>query len=72
MHLVAAFVHQTRVALAQAETLGKRHELEGVNAVLAALPAWLLSRWVVTSGALLATRVLCCQIARKGSTISSS
>jgi DDE_Tnp_1-associated/Transposase DDE domain len=72
VHLVAAFAHQTRVALAQAETRGKGHELAGVQAVLAALPARLLSGRVVTGDALLATRELCRQIVRKGGTISSS
>jgi hypothetical protein len=70
VHLVAAFAHQTRVALAQAETLGKGHELEGVQAVLAALPARLLSGRVVTGDALLATHGLCRQIVRKAGTIS--
>ena len=39
VHLVAAFAHQTRTVLAQAATEGKGHELAGVKAVLAALPA---------------------------------
>ena len=59
VHLVAAFAHQTRVVLAQAETRGKGHELEGVNAGVAgvaALPARLLSGRVVTGDALLAAR----------------
>jgi hypothetical protein len=72
VHLVAAFAHQTRVVLAQAETLGKGHELEGVQAVLAALPARLFSGRVVTGDALLAARGLCRQIVRKGGTTSSS
>jgi hypothetical protein len=72
VHLVAAFAHQTRVALAQAETLGKGHELAGVQAVLSALPARLLSGRVVTGDALLATRGLCRQIVRTGGIISLS
>ncbi len=72
VHLVAAFAHQTRVVLAQAETVGKGHELAGVQAVLAQLPARLLSGRVVTGDALLATRALCQQIVQKGGTISSS
>jgi len=72
VHLVAAFAHRTRVVLAQAETLGKGHELEGVQAVLAALPARLLSGRAVTGDALLAARGLCRQIVRKGGTISLS
>lgn len=72
VHLVAAFAHQTRVVLAEAETVGKGHELAGVQAVLAALPARLLSGRVVTGGALLASRGLCRQIVQKGGSISSS
>jgi hypothetical protein len=72
VHLVAAYAHQTRVVLAEAETVGKGHELAGVQAVLAALPTRLLSGRVVTGDALLATRALCRQIRRKGGTISSS
>jgi hypothetical protein len=72
VHLVAAFAHQTRVVLAEAETLGKGHELEGAQAVLAAFPARLLNGRRVTSDALLATRGLCRQIVRKGGTSSSS
>lgn len=72
VHLVAAYAHQTRLVLAEAETDGKGHELAGVQAVLAALPARLLSGRVVTGDALLATRALCRQIVRKGGTISSS
>lgn len=72
VHLVAAYAHQTRVVLAQAETVGKGHELAGVQAVLAALPRQLLSGRVVTGDALLAQRALCRQIVRKGGTISSS
>ena len=72
VHLVAAYAHQTRVVLAQAETVGKGHELAGVQAVLAALPGRLLSGRVVTGDALLAQRALCRQIVRKGGTISSS
>jgi hypothetical protein len=71
VHLVAAYAHQTRVVLAQAETLGKGHELAGVQAVLASLPKRLLSGRVVTGDALLAQRALCRQILRKGGTISS-
>lgn len=71
VHLVAAFAHQTRVVLAQAETVGKGHELAGVKAVLAELPARLLSGRVITGDALLANRALCRQIVRKGGTISS-
>jgi DDE_Tnp_1-associated/Transposase DDE domain len=72
VHLVAAYAHQTHVVLAEAETVGKGHELAGVQAVLAALPARLLAGRVVTGDALLATRALCRQIVRKGGTISSS
>lgn len=72
VHLVAAYAHQTRMVLAQAETVGKGHELGGVQAVLAALPERLLSGRVVTGDALLASRALCRQIVRKGGTISSS
>jgi len=71
VHLVAAFAHQTRVTLTQAETRGKGHELRGVDAVLAQLPARLLAGRVVTGDALLASRALCQQIVRKGGTISS-
>ncbi len=70
--LVAAYAHQTRVVLAEAETVGKGHELAGVQAVLAALPARLLAGRVVTGDALLATRALCRQIVRKGGTTLSS
>jgi hypothetical protein len=72
VHLVAAYAHQTRVVLAEAETRGKGHELAGVEAVLAALPQRLLSGRVVTGDALLATRALCQQLLEKGGTISSS
>ena len=72
VHLVAAFAHQTRTVLAQAATQGKGHELAGVKAVLAALPARLLGGHVVTGDALLAQRALCLQIIDKGGTISSS
>ncbi|SRR5712691_6389991 len=72
VHLVAAYAHQTRVVLAEAETLGKGHELAGVQAVLAALPGRLLSGRVVTGDALLANRALCRQLVRKGGTISLS
>ncbi|HUY76321.1 MAG TPA: ISAs1 family transposase [Ktedonobacterales bacterium] len=48
VHLVAAFTHQTRLVLAQTEPVGKGHELAGVDAVLAALPARLLSGRVIT------------------------
>jgi hypothetical protein len=72
VHVVAAFAHQTRVVLAEAATLGKGHELAGVKAVLAALPARLLSGRVLTGDALLASRDLCRQIVGKGGTISSS
>jgi hypothetical protein len=72
VHLVAAYAHQTRLVLAQAETVGKGHELAGVQAVLAALPARLLAGRVVTGDALLAQRALCQQIVRKGGTTLSS
>lgn len=72
VHLVAAYAHQTRVVLAEAETVGKGHELAGVQAVLAALPGRLLSGRVVTGDALLATRALCRQLVRKGGITSSS
>ena len=71
VHLVAAFAHQTRRVLAQAATEGKGHELAGVKAVLATLPARLLSGHVVTGDALLAQRELCRQIIAKGGTFSS-
>lgn len=71
VHLVAAFAHQTRTVLAQAATQGKGHELAGVKAVLAALPARLLCGHVVTGDALLAQRERCRQILAKGGTISS-
>lgn len=70
--LVAAFAHQTRVVLAEAEVLGKGHQLIGVQAVSAALPTRLLSGRVAMGGALLASRALCRQIVRKGGPISSS
>lgn len=72
VHLVAAYAHQTQVVLAQAETVGKGHELAGVQAVLAALPGRLLAGRAVTGDALLATCALCRQIVRNGRTISSS
>lgn len=72
VHLVALFAHQTRVVLAQAETNGKGHELAGVHAALAALPAHLLAGRVVTGDALLAMRGLCQLIVQKGGIISSS
>lgn len=72
VHLVAAFAHQTRVVLAEAETVGTGHELAGVQAVLEALPARRVSGRVVTGDALLANRALCRQIVRNGGTISSS
>jgi hypothetical protein len=72
VHLVAAYAHQSRVVLAQTETVGTGHELAGVQAVLAALPARLLAGRVVTGDALLATRALCRQLVRKGGTSSSS
>ncbi len=65
VQVVAAFAHQTRVVLAEAATLGKGHELAGVKAVLAALPARLLSGRVLTGDALLASRALCRQIVGK-------
>lgn len=72
VHLVAAFAHQTRLVLAEAETVGKGRELAGVQAVLGALSARLLRGRVVTGDALLATRALCRQIVQKGGTISCS
>jgi hypothetical protein len=72
VHLVAAYAHQTRVVLAEAEPVGKGHELAGVQAVLAALPRRLLAGRVVTGDALLATRALCRQLVQKGGTNSSS
>lgn len=71
VHLVAAYAQQTRVVLGEVATAGKGHELAGVQAVLAQLPARLLAGRVVTGDALLATRALCRQIVRKGGTISS-
>jgi hypothetical protein len=72
VHLVAAFAHQTRVVLAQAETVGKGQERAGVQAVLAARPARLLAGRVGTGDALLAARALCRQLVRKGGTSSWS
>src|SRR5262249_36376614 len=72
VHLVAASAHQTRGVLAEAETVGKGHEVAGVQAVLAAWPGRRLAGRVVTGDALLATRALCRQIVRKGGTSSSS
>ena len=72
VHLVAAFAHQTRVVLAQAQTQGKGHDLTGVQAVLAAWPARLVSGRGITGDALLACRELCRQIVAKGGSISSS
>lgn len=72
IHLVAAFAHQTRTVLAQVATRGKGHERAGVEAVLVALPARILSGHVVTGDALLAQRALCRQILEKGGAISSS
>jgi hypothetical protein len=72
VHLVAAFAHQTRTVLAQATTEGKGHELAGVKAVLATLPARLLCGHVVSGDALLAQRELCRQSMAKGGTRSSS
>src|SRR5260221_936292 len=69
VHLVAAFAHRARVVLAQAETVGKGHELAGVEAVLAELPARPLSGRVVTGDALLGNRALCRQIMRIRGTI---
>lgn len=71
VHVVAAFAHQTRVVLTQAETRGKGHELAGVEAALAQLPTHLLAGRVVTGDALLASRALCQQIVAKGGSISS-
>ena len=71
VHLVAACAPQTRVALAHAATLGKGQELDGVNAVLATLPARLLRGRVVTGDAVLASRGLCRQSVRNGGTLSS-
>jgi hypothetical protein len=71
VHLVAAYAQQTRVVLGEVATVGKGHELAGVQAVLAQLPARLLAGRVVTGDALLAPRALCRQIVRKGGIISS-
>jgi hypothetical protein len=62
----------TRVVVAEAETVGKGHEVAGAPAVLAALPARLLAGRVVTGEALLATRALGRQLVRKGGPSSSS
>jgi hypothetical protein len=72
VHLVAAYAQRVRVVLAQAQTAGKGHELAGVKAVLAALPAHLLRGRVVTGDALLAQRELCAQIVAQKGAISSS
>jgi DDE_Tnp_1-associated/Transposase DDE domain len=72
VHVVAAFAHQARVVVAQSATQGKGHELAGVEAALAQLPARLLAGRVVTGDALLASRALCQQILAKGGSISSS
>ena len=77
--LVAAYAQQTRVVLAQAETLGQGHALAGVRAgrwwPRCRHACWLVG-WsggrVVTGDALVATRALCRRIVRKGGTISSS
>lgn len=69
--LVAAFAHQARVVLAEAATAGKGHELAGVEAILADLPARLVSGRVVAGDALLASCGRCRPIVRKGDTISS-
>jgi hypothetical protein len=61
--------------LAEAETVGKGHELAGGQAgvaVLAVLPRRLLSGRVVTGEALWAQRAWCRQIVRNGGTPSSS
>ncbi len=72
VHLVAAFAHQTRVVLAQAETRGKGHELAGVEAVLAHV-AGAPAGWAGGhGGCALGQRALCQQIVEKGGTISSS
>ena len=71
VHRVAVFAHQTRVVLAQAENNGKGHELAGVQAALAALPAHLPAGRVVTGDALLATRGLCRLIVQKGGSTSA-
>jgi DDE_Tnp_1-associated len=65
VYLVAACAHRTRIVLAEAETVGTGQELAGGQAVLAALPARLLSGRVVTGDAPLASRALCRQIGRK-------
>jgi hypothetical protein len=69
VHVVAASAQQTRVVLAQAETVGKGHELAGVQAMLAALPVRLLAGQVVTGAALVATRAVCRSIVRKGALV---
>jgi hypothetical protein len=55
VHLVAAFAHQTRVVLTQAETRDKGQELAGVEAALAQLPTHLLAGRVVTGETGMAT-----------------
>jgi hypothetical protein len=72
VHLVAAYAQRTRAVLAEAQTHGKGHELAGVKAVLAALPAQVLSGRVVTDDALLAQRELCRLIVAQKGGISSS
>ena len=75
-HLVAASAHQTRVVLAQAETVGTGPELAGGgaggHAVLAALPERRRAGRVVTGAALVATRAVGRQMVRKGGPRSSS
>src|SRR5712691_6128642 len=66
VHLVAAYAHQTHVVLAAAETVGKGHELAGVQAVLAALPARLLAGRVVTGDALGHPRLVPADRAKRG------
>ena len=75
VHLVAAYAHQPRLVLAEAETVGNGHERAVVQVVLAALPALFLAGRVGTGDAWLATRALCHQIVlivRNGGTRSSS
>ena len=71
VHLVAAFAHQTRVVLAQAETRAKGMNWPGSRRCSAQLPARLLAGRVVTGDALLASRALVPADRAKGGTISS-
>lgn len=63
VHLVAAYAHAAGVALGQAPSAGKGHEVAAAGAVAAGVP---LAGRVVTGDALLTQRALCCQIVAGG------